>query len=80
VGFADARWFRGRETGNRETSTCPDPACCRVPAAALAGKWADKVIVSARSQERILGLLRPDPYPELDMPEVLSLVEAHSQG
>jgi transcriptional regulator with XRE-family HTH domain len=78
VGFADARWFRGRETGNRETSTCPDPACCRVPAAALAAKWADKVIVSARSQERILGLLRPDPYPELDMPEVLEVVEAHS--
>jgi predicted transcriptional regulator len=78
VGFADARWFRGRETGNRETSTCPDPGCCRVPAAALAGKWADKVIVSARSQERILGLLRPDPYPELDMPEVLEVVEAHS--
>jgi hypothetical protein len=36
------------------------------------------VIVSARSQDRILGLLAPDPYPELDMPEVLGLVEAHA--
>jgi len=78
VPFADARWFRGRETANRETSTCPDPACCRVPAAELAHKWSNKVIVSARSQDRILGLLRPDPYPELDMPEVLEVVEAHS--
>jgi hypothetical protein len=43
-------------------------------------KWSDKVIVSARSQGRILGLLAPDPYPELDMPEVLDLVEAHSKG
>jgi hypothetical protein len=80
VGFGDARWFRGRETPNRQTSSCPDPSCCRMPSAELAEKWSNKVIVSARSQERILGLLAPDPYPELDMPEVLSLVEAHSQG
>jgi transcriptional regulator with XRE-family HTH domain len=80
VPFAEARWFRGRETEVRETSTCPDPECCRVPAPDLLRKWSDKVIVSARSQGRILGLLAPDPYPELDMPEVLSLVEAHSEG
>ena len=78
VAFADARWFRGRDTTNRETSTCPDPGCCRTPAAGLASKWAGKVIVSARSQNRILGLLAADPYPELDMPEVLNLVEKHS--
>lgn len=80
VAFGDARWFRGRDTENRQTSTCPDPACCRVPAAELTEKWSDKVIVSARSQNRILGLLAPDPYPELDMPEVLELVETHSEG
>jgi hypothetical protein len=38
------------------------------------------VIVSARSQSRILGLLAPDPYPDLDMPEVLALMEAHSKS
>lgn len=80
VGFGDARWFRGRDTENRETSTCPDPVCCRVPPARLAEKWSDKVIVSARSQSRILGLLAPDPYPDLDMPEVLALMEAHSKS
>jgi transcriptional regulator with XRE-family HTH domain len=78
VPFAEARWFRGRDTGHRETSTCPDPGCCRMPAPELLSKWSDKVIVSARSQSRILGLLAPDPYPELDMPQVLGLVEAHS--
>jgi predicted transcriptional regulator/transcriptional regulator with XRE-family HTH domain len=76
--FEDARWFRGRETDNRETSTCPAPECCRTASPDIAGKWADSVIVSARSQSRILGLITPDPYPELDMPEVLSVVEAHS--
>jgi len=80
VPFADARWFRGRETGNRQISTCPDPTCCRTAAPDLQEKWSDKVIVSARSQDRILGLLAPDPYPELDMPEVLDLVETHSEG
>ncbi len=80
VGFGDARWFRGRDTENRETSACPDPGCCRVPAVELTEKWSDKVIVSARSQSRILGLLAPDPYPELDMPAVLELVETHSES
>jgi hypothetical protein len=44
----------------------------------LLQRWDDKVVVSARSQERILGLLAPDPYPELDMTEVLSVVAGHS--
>jgi XRE family transcriptional regulator, fatty acid utilization regulator len=80
VPFVEARWFRGRDTENRESSTCPDPGCCRTAAPELQRKWSDKIIVSARSQSRILGLLAPDPYPELDMPEVLDLVETHSEG
>jgi hypothetical protein len=79
VRFEDARWFRGRDTENRESSTCPDPACCREPSADLDDRWGSNVIVSARSQARILGLMAPDPYPELDMPEVLSVVDAHSR-
>lgn len=78
VPFGDARFFRGRETENRELSTCPDPSCCRIPPPDLADRWQDKVIVSARSQARILGLMAPDPYPEMDMPEVLRVVEAHA--
>lgn len=80
VPFSEARWFRGRDTENRQTSTCPDPSCCRAPSASLQARWGDKVIVSARSQARILGMLAPDPYPDLDMPEVLSVVETHSVG
>jgi len=78
VPFADARWFRGRDTENRVRSTCPDPACCRLPSSTLSSRWADKVVVSARSQARILGLLAPDPYPELNMPEILEVVDTHS--
>jgi len=78
VGFKDARWFRGRNTESRQTSTCPDPACCRIPDPELAERWEGKVVVSARSQGRILGLMAPDPYPELDMREALSVVDRHS--
>lgn len=78
VRFDDARWFRGRDTPNRETSNCPDPTCCQLPDERLASRWADSVIVSARSQSRILGLMAPDPYPELDIPRVLSVVDSHS--
>ena len=80
VHFDDARWFRGRETENRETSTCPDPACCRTPSQELSDRWSGRVIVSARSQSRILGLMAPDPYPELDLPEVLEVVDRHSNS
>jgi transcriptional regulator with XRE-family HTH domain/predicted transcriptional regulator len=79
VTFAESRWFRGRDTDNRETSTCPDPGCCRTPEPDLAKRWSDKILVSARSQERILGLLAPDPYPEMDLPRVLEVVEEHSE-
>ncbi|MGB7860410.1 MAG: helix-turn-helix domain-containing protein, partial [Acidimicrobiia bacterium] len=80
VPFDEARWFRGRDTVNRQTSTCPDPTCCKTPSQDLKNRWGDKVIVSARSQARILGMMAPDPYPELDMPEVLAVVEAHSHS
>jgi XRE family transcriptional regulator, fatty acid utilization regulator len=78
VQFKDARWFRGRDTDNREISTCPDPACCRTPPPDISQRWENKVVVSARAQDRILGLMAPDPYPELNMTEVLTVVDNHS--
>ena len=78
VRFDDAKWFRGRETANRRTSTCPDPSCCRELAPALAEKWQGNIRVSARSQDRILGLIAADPYPDLDMTDIVELVDAHS--
>jgi transcriptional regulator with XRE-family HTH domain/predicted transcriptional regulator len=78
VGFADARWFRGRDTANREGSTCPDPNCCRLADADLTDRWIPRIVVSARAQDRILGLMAPDPYPTLDLPAVLAVVDGHS--
>lgn len=78
VPFRHAKWFRGRDTENRETSTCPDPSCCRLPPEDLATRLGSSVFVSARSQSRILGLLAPDPYPEMDLPAIFSVLERHA--
>ncbi|GMA24636.1 hypothetical protein GCM10025864_23950 [Luteimicrobium album] len=39
VPFAQSKWFRGRDTTTRRTSTCPDDACCRRPLAAATARW-----------------------------------------
>jgi hypothetical protein len=77
--FAHSQWFRGRDTDNRETSTCPDPHCCRQPPEGQAHLIGESVLVSARSQGRILGLMAPDPYPEMDLPAVLDVVARHAE-
>src|SRR5690606_5466803 len=48
VPFGDARWFRGRETQKRATSTCPDESCCRRAASDVAARWSGKAWPSAR--------------------------------
>ena len=77
VPFEYSQWFRGRETTNRQTSRCPDPSCCRIPPPDLAERYDGSVLVHARSQQRILGLMAPDPFPEMDMSAVLGVVDRH---
>ncbi|HET6302241.1 helix-turn-helix domain-containing protein, partial [Microbacterium sp.] len=42
VPFDDAKWFRGRETGKRAVSTCPDESCCRRPPDDVRNRWEGK--------------------------------------
>ena len=76
VGFDDAQWFRGRETETRFESRCPSPGCCRSH-----GKLGDReVLVSARAQDRILGLLALEPRPDMDLADVLRILESQDEG
>ncbi|MBF4616013.1 helix-turn-helix domain-containing protein [Curtobacterium sp. VKM Ac-1376] len=77
--FAHAKWFRGRETTNRERSTCPDPSCCRRPAAALEARWHDRVWPSARLGEHVLAPLPTGRFPGVDDAEVYRFLEAHAE-
>ncbi len=78
VPFADAKWFRGRETQHREVSRCPDESCCRRPSGDIAEHWADKAWPSARLHAHILSPLPSGTFPGVDDTELYTFLEAHS--
>lgn len=79
VPFESAQWLRHRESERRATSGCPEADCCRLPTPSQASEWDGQIEVSARSQDRLLGLLASDPYPNLRDRLVYDLVERHAE-
>ncbi|SBS74223.1 XRE family transcriptional regulator [uncultured Microbacterium sp.] len=80
VPFDDARWFRGRETAKRATSTCPDEACCRRPPADLTARWEDKAWPSARVHMQMFSPLPRGAFPGVDDGEVYAFLDRHAEG
>jgi transcriptional regulator with XRE-family HTH domain len=78
VPFADAKWFRGRETQRREHSTCPAESCCRRPSGELAQRWQGKAWSSAKLHAHILSPLPKGTFPGVDDQELYAFLEAHS--
>jgi predicted transcriptional regulator/transcriptional regulator with XRE-family HTH domain len=78
VPFADAKWFRGRDTSNRVTSRCPDASCCRRPDTELSTRWAHKAWPSAKLHAHILAPLPSGTFPGVDDTELYAFLEAHS--
>jgi len=78
VPFADAKWFRGRDTTTRETSRCPDDGCCRRPRAELTERWTGRAWPSARLHAHILAPLPSGTFPGVDDTELFDFLEAHS--
>lgn len=78
VPFNDAKWFRGRDTRNRETSTCPDVTCCRRPSGEIAERWKGRAWASARLHAHILSPLPSGTFPGVDDTELYDFLEAHS--
>jgi predicted transcriptional regulator/transcriptional regulator with XRE-family HTH domain len=78
VPFAAAKWFRGRETTRRLTSTCPAPDCCRRPPADLAARWAGHAWPSARAHSHLLAALPPGTFPGVDTTDVYRFLQAHA--
>ncbi|MGH8912763.1 MAG: XRE family transcriptional regulator, partial [Acidimicrobiia bacterium] len=77
VPFRSAQWFRDRDTERRAQSRCPDPACCLLPTPDQTTIWEGKLEVSVRTQNRLLGRLASDPYPNIRDRRVYDLVERH---
>jgi transcriptional regulator with XRE-family HTH domain/predicted transcriptional regulator len=78
VPFNDAKWFRGRETTDREQSRCPDESCCRRPPQQLTEHWRGKAWSSARLHAHILSPLPSGTFPGVDDRELYEFLEAHS--
>ena len=78
VPFAQAKWFRGRETTLRASSTCPDEACCRRAPDGLAERWAGQAWPSARLHAHVLSPLPSGTFPGVDDAEVYEFLEAHA--
>jgi hypothetical protein len=79
VRYADARWFRGRDTTRREKSGCPDGPCCQRPPAELAERWEGRAWPSARAHSHILAALPPGTYPGVDTTDVYAFLERHTR-
>ena len=76
--FVNVKWFRGRDTNRRRTSTCPDPACCRQPSSELSTKWGDAAWPSARLNSSLLAAMPSGTFTGVDLTEVYEFLEAHA--
>jgi predicted transcriptional regulator/DNA-binding XRE family transcriptional regulator len=80
VRYADARWFRGRETTVRAKTACPDPACCQRPPAELAVRWDKMARPSARTHSHLLAALPAGSFPGVDEVELYEFLERHERS
>ncbi|MDJ1371550.1 helix-turn-helix transcriptional regulator [Gulosibacter molinativorax] len=76
--FEHAKWFRGRETKRRFTSTCPQPSCCREPDAALSERWDGAVWPSARLNASLLAAMPSGTFTGVDRVQMLEFIDRHA--
>ncbi|ROQ54931.1 putative transcriptional regulator [Rathayibacter sp. PhB152] len=79
VPFAEARFFRGRDTDRREQSRCPDESCCRRAPAELAQRWDGNAWPSARLHAHVLAPLPSGTFPGIDDAEVYAFLDTHAR-
>lgn len=78
VPFTESKWFRGRDTGDRKVSTCPDPNCCVLPSDRLTAKWSGNTWASAAMHSRVLTPVHHGTFPGVDDRAVFEFLERHS--
>jgi predicted transcriptional regulator/DNA-binding XRE family transcriptional regulator len=79
VPYEDSKWFRGRDTTRRMSSTCPDGDCCQRPPAALAARWDGMAWPSARAHSHVLLALPAGSFPGVDEADVFEFLERHEK-
>lgn len=76
--YDHTKWFRGRETTRRHASTCPDPACCRRPSAALEERWSGSVWPVAHLHASLLAAMPSGTFTGVDRVSMLEFLERHA--
>ncbi len=79
VPYEQSRWLRGRETGRRTVSACPDGECCKRPPAGLAARWEGMAWPSARAHSHILSALPAGSFPGVDEADVYEFLDGHEK-
>lgn len=78
VAFANAQYFRGRDTKNRSESRCPDGVCCRRPDDELAGRWEGWAFPSVRPNSHVLAAMPVETIPGVDTTEIYEFLDRHA--
>ncbi|MFV0319657.1 MAG: helix-turn-helix domain-containing protein [Microbacterium sp.] len=78
VRFDDTRWFLGRDTTNRGTSTHSVEACCRRAPADLESVWREHSWPNVRTPRTLLATLPTGAFPGVDTTDVYEFLEAHA--
>ncbi len=81
----EAHWFRGSDTRQRTTSTCPDPTCCRRPNQSAVRRWEGTVWPSARDRSHFVSGLPTDtvtfnPHPGVDLTDIYAFLDRYAGG
>ena len=76
--FEHAKWFSGRETPRRHTSTCPHGDCCRRPPESLTARWAGASFPNARLHTSLHAAMPTGAFPGVDEVEVYEFLERHA--
>jgi len=80
VPFSHSKWFRGRESTNREQSRCPDASCCKRPPSDLAERWSGKAWTSAKVHAHIFSPLPQGTFPGVDDRELYEFLATHAES
>ncbi len=78
VPYAESKWFRGRESQRRESSTCPAASCCRRPEDGLMEHWQGQGWASPRVRSHLFAPLPHGTYPGVEDRELYEFLEAHA--
>lgn len=74
--FETSRFFRGRDTDIRRTSTCPEQACCRRADPEMSDRWDGHVWPSVHEQPALFSVAPSDAFLGTDLPVVYEFLDS----